>query len=139
MTDWSELFTKEHMPALEQVKAYMDSPLWNRLHQVLTEEFKARPRLEYSGCAIPGWNIKYKKRGKSLCTVYPNPHIFQALVITNECNHAELDFIMESCCDKVRELYRNTKYFNGGKWLFIEVDQPSTLDDVLKLIEFRDK
>lgn len=136
---WSEIFTKHNMPTIEQVGVYVNSPLWDKLNCVLIEDFGARPKLEYSGCSMPGWNVKYKKKGKSLCTIYPNTNGFQVLVIANERNQVEIDFFIETCCEQIRELYRNTNYLNGGKWLFVEVDNTSTLEDIIKLIEFRAK
>lgn len=136
---WSEIYTKDNMPTIEQVGEYINSPLWDKLNCVLLEDFKARPKLEYSGCSIPGWNIKYKKGGRNLCTVYPDTNIFRVLVISNECNQMEVDFFIETCCEQIKKSYKNTNYFNGGKWLFIDVENTSTLEDIIELINFRTK
>lgn len=133
--NWNEVFTKDNMPTVEQVGEYINSPLWNKLNSVLLEDFVARPKLEYSGCSIPGWNVKYKRKGKSICTIYPNN--FEVLVIANERNQIEIDFFIETCCEQIRELYQNTKYLNGGRWLLIKVDSSSILKDIVKLVEFR--
>ena len=42
-------------------------------------------KIAYSNCAMDnnvwrGWNIKYQKSGKSLCTIYPQQGYFLALV-----------------------------------------------------------
>lgn len=137
--NWDMIFTKDNMPTLEQVGEHINLPLWDKLNSTLIEDFGALPKLEYSGCSLPGWNVKYKKKGKNLCTIYPDSNSFKVLVIANERNQVEIDFFIETCCEQIKELYRNTKYFNGGKWLIIEVDNPSILEDIIKLIEFRTK
>ncbi|KAB2952754.1 DUF3788 family protein [Heliorestis acidaminivorans] len=36
----------------------------------MEEAYQAKPHITYSKCsAQPGWNVKYKKSGKSLCTL----------------------------------------------------------------------
>jgi hypothetical protein len=44
-----------------------------------------KPKLSYSGCSMDGgawkgWNVKYKKSGKVLCSLYPKQGYFLALV-----------------------------------------------------------
>lgn len=135
--NWNEIYGKDHMPTLEQVGTYINSPLWNKLNHILLEDFGAHAKLEYSGCSMPGWNVKYKKKGINICTIYPNPDTFKALVIASERKQTEIDFFIETCCEQLRTLYQNTKNYNRGKWLFIEVDNQCTVEDIIELIKFR--
>ena len=52
-----------------------------------------------------GWNVKYKKSGKSLCTLYPKQGYILALmpVGLREMNEAEL--LMPSCTQYTRTLF----------------------------------
>jgi hypothetical protein len=66
---WSEMFGKEHEPSEEQIAEYINSPLWGGLTDYMQQNYKAKPKIEYSACAMDGgvwkgWNIKYKKSGK---------------------------------------------------------------------------
>ena len=41
-----------------------------------------KPNLEFSKCSWePGWNVKFKKSGKTLCTVYPRENYFTVIVV----------------------------------------------------------
>lgn len=84
-----------------------------------------------------GWNVKYKKRGKSLCTLYPQEGYFKALVIVSESNRVEVDLFINTCCDYIKKIYNEVNFFNGSKWLMIQVDSLLVLNDMLELIKFR--
>lgn len=135
--NWNELFSRDNEPTMEQVGEFINNPLWNRLNCILLDDFKVRAKFEYSGCSIPGWNLKYKKKGKNLCTIYPQAGYFKILVIGNERNQNELDFFIKTCCEYIQQIYNDTKFFNGGKWLIVDVNDQSTFDDVVGLIKIR--
>lgn len=78
--------------------------------------------MEYSRCSMQaGWNIKYKKGGKSLCTLYPMQGYFIALVVVGSHELMEAEFLMPQCSDYVQTVFKNTKTGNGQKY-HIEID-----------------
>lgn len=136
--DWQDMFFQDNKPTPEQIKAFINSPLWDNLNSILSSTYSVEPKLEYSKCSMQrGWNVKYKKRGKSLCTLYPQEGSFKALVIVNESNRVEVDLFINTCCDYIKQLYNEIKFFNGSKWLMIQIDSMSALNDTLELIKFR--
>lgn len=134
---WDTLYPKTTMPDFEQIGAYIKNPLWNQMHACLTETYNALPKIEYSGCSLKGWNIKYRKKGKNLCTIYPQEGCFKILVIASERQQVEIEFFIRTCCREVQEAYENTKFFNGGKWLFWDITDAKIQKDILELIHFR--
>lgn len=134
---WDALYPKTTMPDFEQIGAYIQNPLWNEMHAYLTETYNALPKIEYSGCSLKGWNIKYRKKGKNLCTIYPQEGCFKILVIASERQQVEIEFFIQTCCREVQEAYENTKFFNGGKWLFLDITDTKIQKDILELIHFR--
>lgn len=84
---WNELFDSDRIPSYEDIRAYIDEakPVWDELVLYIEETYNAKPQLDYSKCsAQPGWNVKNKKSSKSLCTLYPMPNYFIALVVISE-------------------------------------------------------
>ena len=83
-----EVFTKENQPSEDEIKDFLGtqiSTIFTDLDNYLRESYKINPKLAYSSCAMDnniwrGWNIKYKKSGKSLCTVYPQQGYFMVLI-----------------------------------------------------------
>ena len=66
---------------MEDIAGYIDHPLWDAFTAFVDESYGAKPRIEYSRCGgAPGWNVKYKARGRALCTVYPRDGFFICMV-----------------------------------------------------------
>ena len=80
-----EMFDKETQPTETEIKNFIGTELFVDLHNHLCDKYKVKPKFSYSGCAMDnniwrGWNIKYQKSGKSLCTIYPQQGYFLVLV-----------------------------------------------------------
>ena len=141
---WNDRFGKENRPTNEELLQFLGAAKlrWSTLVDTIETTYHVTPRLEYSTCSgQPGWNVKYKKGGKSLCTLYPMEDYFIVLVVvgTKEENEVQLAASAGVFCDEVRELYENTKFSAMGKWLMIQVKGQQEAEDVLKLIEIRMK
>jgi hypothetical protein len=73
------------------------SLIWDELVLYIEETYKAKQHLDYSKCsAQPGWNVKYKKSSKSLCTLYPMPNYFIALIVVGTKEEYEVELAMEA-------------------------------------------
>ena len=142
---WSELYGKENEPSTKQIQEFVATHLWNDLAVYLEQTYNIKPKIEYSGCkmdkgAWKGWNVKYKKGGKSLCTLYPKQGYFLSLITISEKDAVKADLLISFCTDYMQELYRNTESGkNHGKMLGIEVTSDDILSDIKKLMSLRVK
>ena len=80
-----EVFDKEIPPTESEIRDFVGTELFTELHNYLCDSYKVKPKQTYSGCSMDnniwrGWNIKYQKNGKSLCTIYPQQGYFLVLV-----------------------------------------------------------
>lgn len=136
--EWNHIFTNSNTPTWKQVADYINSSLWTEFNNQIQTAYQIEPNMAYSSCSMqPGWNIKYKKSGKALCTLYPMSGYFIALVVIGEQEMAEVECLMPFCSNYVQDLFQSTKTGNGQKWLMIEVRNQEILEDVLKLISLR--
>lgn len=137
---WNELYSKAMMPDMQQISAFVASPLWEEICSYLETGYGVLPKVEHSICSgAPGWNVKYKKSGRALCTLYPNEGFFTCLVSVGSREAMEAELLLLSCSETVRKLYWNTKPFNGSRWLMIPVTAPEILEDAKRLIDLRVK
>ena len=135
---WFEAYPRSQEPTLEQIASFIDSPLWNGLCRWSEGAYSIVPKVEYSTCSgAPGWNVKYKKGGRSLCTLYPDAGAYTALVTVGAKEAPEAELLLPSCSDYIRELFARTQTFNGARWLMIRVSDAAVLEDVKKLIRLR--
>lgn len=137
---WDTLYTQAIEPTYDQIGNFIGSCLWNDLNTFLNTTYNTGPKKTYSRCSAQrGWNVKYQKSGKSLCTLYPMQGYFIALVVIGTKEETETDLIIPTCSTYIQELYNKTPFSCGGKWLMIEVKDEETLKDIEKLIKIRVK
>jgi len=139
---WDKLFDKEHEPQDNQIKEFVDTPLWDDLTGYLQRTYNVKPKLFYSSCAMDdgfwkGWNVKYKKGGKALCTLYPKQGYFVALMPIGLREMDEAESLIPSCTAYMQNLFKQTRSGHNGKSLAIEVKNPEIIDDMKKLVALR--
>ena len=67
-----DLQDKSLRPDLEEIGKYIRNPVFTEFCQEINNTYNCNEKIEYSGCSLEkGWNIKFKKSGKNLCTIYP--------------------------------------------------------------------
>lgn len=136
--NWAQAYPWNNQPSLEGISGFINNSLWDELCLFVGDTYSVLPKIEYSRCSMQkGWNVKYRKSGKSLCVLYPMDAYFIALIVISEKAQMETELIMSGCCDYVRSLFEKTPYFRGSKWLMIEVKDAATLQDVKGLIAIR--
>jgi len=139
---WYEIFDADHIPSGEEIGEYLGEgkSMWDELTAYIEEAYQVKPQITYSKCsAQPGWNVKYRKGSKSLCTLYPMEGYFITLVVvgSNEEEDVRIAADAELFTAYVEELYMKTRYSAMGKWLMIEVKDKDVLDDIKSLLSIR--
>jgi len=140
--NWSQLFNANQQPTYEDIKEFIGQggPFWSELLAYIDFRYQVQPKMSYSKCsAQPGWNVKYQKNSKSLCTLYPMEGYFIALVVVGEKEKEEVEMALGTFTPYVQNLYKKTSFSCGGRWLMIEVRDKSVLDDIKSLITIRVK
>ncbi len=128
-------------PSFEEITGYIEPPArtwWQDISGFLQEQYKSKPKIVYSTCAgKPGWNVKYQKSGKALCTLYPEKDCFIVLVVI-PVEMAPLVIGAETPFHpQIVELVQHCKPFNGTFWLMIPVDGAAAAESVKDLIELK--
>ena len=139
---WNELFDEKHEPLDAQIKEFVATPLWDELANYLQQTYAVSPKLSYSNCSMDkgfwkGWNVKYKKSGKALCTLYPKQGYFMALVPIGAKELGEADLLIPFCGEYMQNLYNTTAAGSFGKSLAVEVRNETILRDMKNLIGLR--
>ena len=135
---WSERYSGTEMPSMEQIAEFIANPLWNELCAYLHSRYGVSPQVGYSSCSgAPGWNVKYRKGGRSLCTLYPDDGFFTCLVTVGSREAAEAELLLPLCAQSTRELYQKAKPMNGARWLMIPVTSLPIMEDAKRFIALR--
>ncbi len=135
------ILDKMNKPTEEMILSYFDDDTQRRyIHLIdyIKTNFQAKPDIAYSICSgKPGWNIKYKKGGKAVFTLYPENDCFTVLIVLNNEKMNLFDILENEFSVYMNQLYEKTTIFNGTKWLMIRVTSNEILQDVKNLISMK--
>ncbi len=136
--NWDSLFGPETEPNFVQIGDYIETPLWVELNTYLQNAYQVKPMITYSrGSMQRGWNVKYQKGGRALCTLYPMPGFFIALVVVGAKEMHAAELLLPLLGADARSLYGSTPVCMGAKWLMLPVRDREQLADVRRLISLR--
>lgn len=127
-----------HTPDYDEIDGYINDPargLWRQINSFIRERYKAEPRITYSKCAgKPGWNVKYQRSGKSICTLYPEKEGFITLLVVTLDLLPVVEAIYEEFTPGIRDTIKGARPFNGTVWLMLQVNDEAALADVKQLL-----
>ncbi len=128
-----------YQPSMEELRAYTDCEAFDSLYSDLEREYQPMCKIEYS-CdkAFLGWNAKYKKAGRTLCTVYPRRGHFPLLVVVGQREKQRVEALMPSFSAAFQEKYVQTQEGMGQRWLMFDLSSCNELyDDILRVVRIR--
>ena len=131
------LLDKEHPPSPQELEQTLGPawPLWDDLTRFLAETYpEIPPELSYGGKKY-GWNLWYRKSGKSLLSLFPNEGYFVAQIVLGNAQVAQaLELALGQA---VGTLLRETPQFHDGRWLFIPLRAAQDAEDVKLLLQVK--
>lgn len=134
-----DIQNKNYSPSLDEIVEYIRNPVFLEFCEDVKIRFNTKEQLDFSSCSWEyGWNVKFKKSGKNLCTIYPREEYFTVLIVVGKKQKEAVEDILSDCSDRIKDVYHQTKEGNGQKWLMIGLeDKDKTYEDVLRLINIR--
>jgi hypothetical protein len=139
---WSEHFDRGQEPSAQQIREFVSNPLWDRLTEYFQQTCHLQPQVCYSGCSMDhgfwkGWNVKYRKSSKSLCTLYPKQGDFVVLINVGPKEAVEADLLIPFCDPYTQDIYKQAKVGKSGRALALHVTSENILHDVTELVALR--
>jgi len=109
---------------------------WNDIREFLDAHYDFQPETIFYGRKY-GWTIRYRRSGKTLCSLFPETGAFTVLIILGK---KEVEKAMTQLDDFSREAGRviiETPQLHDGKWLWIRLSDMSIAEDIKKLISIK--
>jgi len=130
-----------YTPTYDEIFQYIDEPardLWQEINSFVQHKYNVSPKIAYSKCsAKPGWNIKYQKSGKSICTLYPEKEGFVSLVVILLSMVPIVEAMSDEFETQILETIKSAKPFNGTLWLMIQVKDSNMVDSLKRLLSLK--
>lgn len=126
-------------PVLEDIGRYVNNPVFMQFCSEIKKTYQCSEKIEYSSCSWEkGWNVKFKKAGKSLCTIYPREGYFTVLIVVGQKEKAPVEEILPDCAPELQDIYAQIQEGNGQRWLMVDLEDKDRLyDDILRFIQIR--
>jgi hypothetical protein len=128
-------------PTYEDILMFMSESgqiLWKDINSFIQDKYNVSPKIAYSRCTEkPGWNVKYQKCNKSICTLYPEKECFTALVVITLNLVPVIHAMTLEFNEEILKQVSSAKPFNGTLWLMISVDKVEIVNNIKKLLELK--
>lgn len=124
---------RDRQPTASEIAEALGStaPLWDRIRRFVETSYEVEPTF------VPpsknyGWDLKYRKGGKTLVSLTPDRGGFTALVVLGEketeaARELDLGHHVQGVFDGARQL-------RDGRWLFVHVESGRDVDDIERLL-----
>lgn len=85
-----------------------------------------------------GWFLRFKK-SKSFCSLIPERGRLGVLLVFGAEERTKVEELLPSLTPHVQEVYRKSKTFHDGRWVFVPVDNAKVLSDIERLLILKRK
>ena len=124
---------KGHQPKLPEVFDALGSkqPIWEKLTEFISSNYPIPGEWNFGGRNY-GWNVWYRKSGKTLVSLYPQQGGFVVQIVLGKDQAKQaLDLKFGN---NVGTVLKNTPQLHDGRWLFIQVKTEKDIKDIQQLL-----
>lgn len=139
--NYQRMLDKEHEPSEREIFSYLGNnakEAWADIISFLKTNYDFLPELDFGGAKY-GWSIRYRRSGKSLCTLYPEKGSFTILIVLGKKEVIEFREKISDFSEGFIALFNNARQFHDGRWLWIRVLEKSDAEDVKRLLIIKRK
>jgi hypothetical protein len=133
------MLNEDHRPLENEIHSFIgNTDLWLDLKQYLDQNYNFIPELVFYGRKY-GWTIRYRKSGKTLCSLFPEQGAFTTLIVLGKKEGEKSSQTFNMLSTEIRNLIGSAKHLHDGKWLWIRVFKQAHVEDVKQLLAIKRK
>lgn len=139
--DCQRMIDGGHTPAEKEIADFIGKPAdgaWVELRRFLEENYGITPEMMFGG-AKHGWEVRYRKSGKTLVTLTPEKGAVRVLIVLGKQESEKALSMRKELSAKMYKLIEDTKQLHDGRWLWIRLYATKDADDVKKLLPIKRK
>ena len=139
--DISRMIDKEHKPTEKEIMDFIGEKAkesWLEMKRFIEDNYEIMPETVFYGVNY-GWNVRYRKSGRTLCSFFPEKGGFSVLIVLGRKESKEALSIRNKLSSRIYELLENTKQLHDGRWLWIRLAAKHDIDDIKKLLKIKKK
>lgn len=125
---YERMLNKERKPTKAGMLKWVGKRVmfWSDMRKYLASCYNHKPEISFYGKKY-GWSVRYRKSSKTLVTLFPECGGFTVLVVLGKKEVAKAEAVFDKLSMRVQKLFRETKQYHDGRWLWI---RPSSKADI---------
>lgn len=112
--------------------------VWQQLCSTIDEKYEME-RLWNTGGKKWTYEYKYRKGGKTLCTLYAREKCIGFMIIFGKDERTKFEDIRDTLSTSICRQYDEAKIYRDGKWVMFEPIDTAEFDDYIKLLAIKRK
>lgn len=112
--------------------------VWQELCLTIDEKYEME-RLWSTGGKNWTYEYKYRRGGKTLCSLYAKSNCVGFVIIFGKDERTKFEDIRNTLSDSICRQYDEAKTYHDGKWVMFEPTNTAEFDDYIKLLAIKRK
>ena len=112
--------------------------VWQKLCAAIDEKYDME-RIWNSGGKAWIYEYKYRRGGKTLCSLYARENCIGFMVILGKDERTKFEAAQNNFSEHVQKIYDETKTYHDGKWLMFEPVDTSLFGDFMQILAIKRK
>ena len=129
-----------HTPTEEEMADFVGEPAkkaWVELRRFLRENYDIVPEMVFN--KKHGWDVRYRKSGKTLVTLAPEKGAVLVLMVLGREESEEALSMRNELSLKMYKLIESTEQLHDGRWLWTRLLRIEDTQDIERLLPLKRK
>lgn len=109
---------------------------WEELRTFLKMNYDFKPELIFYGRNY-GWCYRYRRKGKTLCVLFPEAKAFSVLVVFGKKEIVEFEAHAAAYNKDTKKIFKSAHTYHDGKWLYKRVLNKSDVENIKALVRIK--
>ena len=139
--DFRRMIDKTHIPTEEEMESFIEEQArepWLEIRRFIEDRYDLTPETIFYGTKY-GWTVRYRKSGKTLCSLFPEKGGFTILIVLGKKESEKALSMRDELSSKIQKILGDTEQLRDGRWLWIRLLTTKDTDDIKKLLRIKRK
>lgn len=137
--DYERMIDEARAPSEEDIIDFIGEPAkgaWVEMTRFINEHYNIAPEMVF-GRAKYGWEVRYRRGGKTLCALTPEKGAVRVLIVFGKQESEKALSMRSELSPKMYKLIEETEQLHDGRWLWIRLFATKDAEDVKKLLPLK--